>query len=69
MQIIDARGLDCPQPLLLLQSAVEKYHADSYQVLATCAAAKENLTRYAKKLGFKVEVEENGAEVKLTLTK
>lgn len=69
MEIIDARGLDCPQPLILLQNAVSKSNASSYQVLATCAASKENLTRYATKLGYKVEVEQDGDEVKLTLSK
>lgn len=68
MEIIDARGFDCPQPLLLLQSAMKK-NADSYQVLATCGAAKENITRYAEKHGFKVETEQEGNEVKLTLHK
>lgn len=68
MKIIDARGLACPEPLLLLQEAV-KDNANSYKVLATCPAAKENLTRYATKLGFKVGVKEEGEELELTLSK
>ena len=69
MEIIDARGLDCPQPLILLQNAIEKSHASSYQVLATCGAAKDNITSFAQKLGYTVQAEQNGREVKLTLNK
>lgn len=69
MEIIDARGLDCPQPLILLQKAIKKSNQSSYQVLATCGAAKDNITMYAEKLGYKVSVEQDGREVKLTLTK
>lgn len=69
MEIIDARGLDCPQPLILLKKAVESSNKNSYQILATCGAAKENIENFAKKLGYTVECEEEGKEVKITLKK
>ena len=31
--MIDARGLSCPQPVLLIKSAVEKTHESQYTLL------------------------------------
>ncbi|MDY5730187.1 MAG: sulfurtransferase TusA family protein [Eubacteriales bacterium] len=68
MKVIDARGLSCPEPLLLLQNAVNSKE-NSYKLLATCPAARENVLRYGQKLGFTCEVKQNGEELEITLTK
>ncbi len=68
MKIIDARGLACPEPLLLLQNAVNSKE-NNYKVLATCPAARENIVRYATKLGFKSDVKEADGELEITLSK
>lgn len=68
MKIIDARGLSCPEPLLQLQSAINDKE-NSYKVLATCAAARDNILRYAGKQGFQCDIVEKDGELEITLTR
>lgn len=68
MNIIDARGLSCPEPVILLREAMASKGA-SYQILVDNHAAKENTSRYARHQGYEVKIEENGDEYTLTFTK
>ena len=68
MDIVDARGLLCPEPVVLTQRAV-KDGAKQVTVLVDAEAAKENVTRFAISRGYSVSVETNGTDVTLTLTK
>ena len=68
MDIVDARGLLCPEPVVLTQRAV-KDGAKQLTVLVDAEAAKENVTRFAISRGYSVSVEANGTDVTLTLTK
>ena len=68
MVIVDARGLLCPEPVVLTQRAV-KDGATQLTVLVDAEAAKENVTRFAISRGYAVEVETNGTDVTLTLSK
>lgn len=56
---VDARGLGCPEPLILTKNAIEKH--DEVEVLLDSPSALENIKRMAldKKLEIKVS-EENG---------
>ena len=67
-ELIDARGLSCPQPVLLTKKALDKGGA-SYEVLVDNGTAKENVTRFAQNAGYKVSVAEDGDAYRLTLTK
>lgn len=68
MKIIDARGLSCPEPVILLrQEMASGEHA--YQILVDNHASKENTTRYAEHQGYHVQVEEQDGEYTLTFTK
>ena len=54
---IDACGLACPQPMLMLKKGIEKYNeilllVDSKNALKTCSA-------FAQSNGFTVSVKEN----------
>ena len=53
MKIIDARGLSCPEPVVLLRSAMSTGE-DSYQIIVDNHASRENTTRYAQHMGYKV---------------
>jgi len=55
---VDARGLSCPEPVLRTKVAL-KEAAEEYIVMVDNAAAKGNVTRFLKKSGKTVEVEEN----------
>ena len=53
MKIIDARGLSCPEPVILLrQEMASGEHA--YQILVDNHASKENTARYAEHQGYHI---------------
>lgn len=55
MKNIDARGLSCPQPVLLCQSAI-KAGEKEFVVFVDDVAPLENVTRFAQNHGYKVSV-------------
>lgn len=60
MTIVDARGLSCPQPVLMTQQAL-LLSPDVCKVLVDNPAARANVTRFANKAGYSVDAsEENG---------
>jgi tRNA 2-thiouridine synthesizing protein A len=65
---VDARGLSCPQPVILARRAIEAGQFP-VEVLVDTATARENVKRAAEKAGCIVRIEEVGGEFKLTLTK
>lgn len=68
MKTIDARGLSCPEPVILTRQAMAGGEA-SYAVLVDNNTSKENVTRYAEHQGYRVSVTEQDGEFTLTLTK
>jgi selenium metabolism protein YedF len=65
--IIDARGLACPQPVVLTKKALEK--ADDLTVIVDNATAKQNVSRLAESHGLGITVEEKGDGIYLRLTR
>ena len=65
---VDARGLSCPQPVILARNAI-KTGEFPIEVLVETVTSRENVRRAVEKLGCTVQVEEIGEEFKLTLTK
>lgn len=68
MSLIDARGLSCPEPMILLRKAMASKEA-RYEMLVDNHAAKENTSRYAKSQGYEVTVTETNGEYKLVFKK
>ena len=66
---VDARGLSCPQPVILTKAAMDKDKDSDFEVWVDGGAPKENVTRLAIKNGFKVEYEEHEDFLALKLTK
>ena len=67
--MIDARGLSCPQPVVLTQKAVKENPAGA-EILVDNACAVENIGRFARGKGYIVEIKENApGEVLLRLRK
>ncbi len=68
MTTVDARGLSCPQPVILARKAIE---AGKYpiEVLVESVTSRENVRRMAEKVGCTVAVAEAGGEFRLTLNK
>lgn len=67
-QTVDARGLSCPQPVILARGAIQA-RKFPIEVLVDTVTSRENVRRAAEKLGCTVRVDETGEEFKLTLTK
>lgn len=67
-KVVDARGLSCPQPVILTREAMEQGEFP-IEVLVETVTSRENVRRTAERAGLKVRVEEMGDEFKLTLTR
>ncbi|RLC64354.1 MAG: SirA family protein [Chloroflexota bacterium] len=65
---VDARGLSCPQPVILTRKAIQAGEFP-IEVLVETVTSRENVRRVAEKAGLQVHVEEVGDEFKLTITK
>ncbi len=65
---VDARGLSCPQPVILAKKAIEAAQFP-IEVLVDTVTSRENVRRMAENTGCKVQVEQSGDEFKLTITK
>ena len=68
MTRVDARGLSCPEPVILTKQAMASKEA-AYEVLVDNGASRENVTRFAENQGYKASVAENGGEYTLSITK
>lgn len=54
MEKIDVRGMSCPQPVLMTKNAIEK-HPEGIDILVDNNTAKNNITRFLKNSGYKLE--------------
>ena len=68
MEKLDARGLSCPEPVIMIRKAMLS-KADAYEMVVDNHASKENVTRYAQHQGYTVAVAEQGGEFTLTMTR
>jgi TusA-related sulfurtransferase len=66
---VDARGLSCPQPVILTRNAIQKAASGQIIVLVDTMTQVHNCSRAAEKLGWQVQYEEKGDVFELTLTK
>lgn len=55
---IDARGLSCPQPVLMSKKALEE-NPSGIEVLVDNNAACQNIKRFMENAGYKVSIKEN----------
>jgi TusA-related sulfurtransferase len=68
--LIDARGLSCPQPVLVTVEALGRVKAGEVAVLVDTETSKENVTRASASLGWQVkEVQQEGGDYRLILEK
>lgn len=57
MITLDARGLSCPEPLLMATEAVRKNPEEIVQITVSTQNAKENIERMAAKYGKTADVQ------------
>jgi TusA-related sulfurtransferase len=66
---VDARGLLCPEPVLMAKRELDKVSTGTLRVLVSNVAAKENVNRLAKSKGWQVVVTDAEEDIILTLSK
>lgn len=68
MEKLDARGLSCPEPVIMIRKAMLS-EGTAYEMVVDNPASRENVTRYAQHQGYTVSVAERDGEYTLTMTK
>ena len=69
-KIVDARGLSCPQPVLLALNEIKKINKGEIIVLVDTDTSKENVSRAATSQGWQVKsVESEGIGYRITVLK
>ena len=68
MKTLDARGLSCPEPVLMIRKAMTS-NENTYEMVVDNQTAKENVTRYANHQGYTVTVTEKDEEYVLVMRK
>jgi TusA-related sulfurtransferase len=53
--IVDARGLSCPQPVLMTLDEIKKLNKGEIAVLVDTDTSKENVSRAAESQGWQVK--------------
>ncbi|MBN2402107.1 MAG: sulfurtransferase TusA family protein [Spirochaetes bacterium] len=67
---VDARGLSCPQPVILTINEIKKGKDKDIIVLVDTDTSKENVTRAAENQGCKIkEISSEGSEYRISITK
>lgn len=65
-EILDARGLACPAPVLMTKKAVEKENITELTVLVDNEAARENVSRFLKMQRFTVTAVQSAGTFKIS---
>ncbi|MDY5956509.1 sulfurtransferase TusA family protein [Frisingicoccus sp.] len=68
MKVLDARGLSCPEPVIIMRKAMMSKDTE-YQIVVDNVVSRENVTRFAEHQGYKVTVSENNGEYTLSIRK
>ena len=66
--ILDARGLSCPQPVMLVNRAI-KEGLKNFEVLVSSEVSKENVIRAAAKAGYSSDAKEEGEAIRICFFK
>jgi len=68
MKNLDARGLSCPEPVIMIRKAMMSKES-AYSMVVDNVTSKENVTRYAEHQGYSVSVTEENGEYMLVIRK
>ena len=68
-EIVDARGLACPQPVLMTKKTLEEMERGVFTVVVDSAMSKDNVVRFATSQGCETRVEEKGSEFHIEVVK
>ncbi len=67
---VDARGLSCPQPVLMTLDEIRSAQASELLIIVDNEASKENVSRAVTNQGWKVAgIDEDGGEFRIRAQK
>jgi tRNA 2-thiouridine synthesizing protein A len=67
---VDARGLSCPQPVLMTLDEIRKTERGEIQILVDTDTSRENVTRTAKSQGWQVkDIQDQGEGYRIIINK
>ena len=69
MYEVDARGLSCPEPVMMTAEALKAHGSETLRVLVSEPHCWKNVEKYAQSQGCKAEVHEIGSEFEVIITK
>ena len=68
--IVDARGLSCPQPVLMTLDEIKKASQGEIEIRVDTDTSKENVSRAAESKGWTVkDVKEEGEGYRVTVSR
>jgi len=68
--IVDARGLSCPQPVLMTLDEIKKASQGEIEIRVDTDTSKENVSRAAESKGWAVkDVKEEGEGYRVTVSR
>ncbi|MGD2206782.1 MAG: sulfurtransferase TusA family protein [Anaerolineae bacterium] len=65
---VDARGLSCPQPVIITRKAMKRGGKRPIEVLVMTGTSRDNVSRMARREGWQVEAVELEDGFKLILS-
>ncbi|WP_321992182.1 sulfurtransferase TusA family protein [Marispirochaeta aestuarii] len=68
MKEVDARGLSCPQPVIITTDAIRE-GLFPFSVLVDTVTSRENVSRIAEKKGCTVESSEEGEGFRMVISR
>ncbi|MDI1472510.1 MAG: sulfurtransferase-like selenium metabolism protein YedF [Thermodesulfovibrio sp.] len=69
MEIVDARGLGCPKPIILAEEVLSKINEGIITVLVDSEVSRDNLKRYAERFGYYYEIDQEDSFWKVKIVK
>lgn len=67
---VDARGLSCPQPVLMTLEAIQSGTENEIRIIVDNEASRENVSRAAENKGWKIrEILVNDGDTTITIMK
>lgn len=67
--IVDARGLSCPQPVIETKKALDALKSGKVEILVDTVTSRENVMRFAGNAGWRADWKEKDGGFVVTATK
>ncbi len=69
-EIVDARGLSCPEPVILTLSAIKRLEKGEIEILVDTDTSKENVIRASSSMGWIVlEIKKENSGYRILIKK